>query len=217
MGREKPPAPPSSSHPGTEHFAAVAYRALPHLKEISMPIPQPVTGRTQIVDQPAPTTNERPSIQSLVRQDLEERERVGIQRYGTPLQAHNGRDALVDAYQEALDLACYVRQAIEERSGGPTMLVLAEVVSERQAQLVRWGEVNFPDGTGRRPGKAISPIARLATEIAAREGAVTWAHLLREEVYQALEEADHVRLRAALVRTAAVATAWIEAIDGRTA
>lgn len=30
--------------------------------------------------------------------------------------AHNGRDALVDAYQEALDLTMYLRQAIEERS-----------------------------------------------------------------------------------------------------
>jgi hypothetical protein len=69
-----------------------------------------------IIDQPAPVPNERPSIQSLVRQDLEEREQVGIQRYGTPLQPHNGRDALVDAYQEALDLACYLRQAIEERA-----------------------------------------------------------------------------------------------------
>lgn len=68
-----------------------------------------------IVDQPAPTPNGRPSIQSLVRADLEEREQIGIQRYGTPLQAHNGRDALIDAYQEALDLACYLRQAIAER------------------------------------------------------------------------------------------------------
>lgn len=70
---------------------------------------------TAIVDQPAPTPNNRPSIQSLVRADLEEREQVGIQRYGTPLQPHNGRTALVDAYQEALDLACYLRQAIAEQ------------------------------------------------------------------------------------------------------
>lgn len=70
---------------------------------------------TQIVDQPPPVPSIRPSIQSLVRVDLEEREQVGIARYGTPLQPHNGRDALVDAYQEALDLACYLRQAIEER------------------------------------------------------------------------------------------------------
>jgi len=69
-----------------------------------------------ITDQPAPVRNNRTSIQSLVRRDLEEREHVGIQRYGTPLQPHNGRDALIDAYQEALDLACYLRQAIEERA-----------------------------------------------------------------------------------------------------
>lgn len=55
------------------------------------------------------------SIQTLVRLDLEERERLGKQRYGTPLYAHNGRDALLDAYEEALDLACYLKQAIVER------------------------------------------------------------------------------------------------------
>ena len=68
-------------------------------------------------EQPMPIPNGRPSVQGLVRADLEERERVGVQRYGTPLQAHNGRDALRDAYEEALDLACYLRQAIEEREG----------------------------------------------------------------------------------------------------
>lgn len=65
--------------------------------------------------QPLPVVNDSPSIQSLVREDLEARERVGIERYGTALQAHNGRDALRDAYEEALDLACYLRQAIAER------------------------------------------------------------------------------------------------------
>lgn len=47
--------------------------------------------------------------------DMEDRRRLGIARYGTPLQPHNGRDALVDAYEEALDLAVYLRQVIEER------------------------------------------------------------------------------------------------------
>lgn len=49
--------------------------------------------------------------------DMAARKRVGIERYGMPLQAFNGRDALIDAYQEALDLCCYLRQAIEERTG----------------------------------------------------------------------------------------------------
>ncbi len=57
----------------------------------------------------------RESIQSMVRDDLRERERLGIERYGTELYPHNGRDALQDAYEEALDLALYLRQAIEER------------------------------------------------------------------------------------------------------
>jgi hypothetical protein len=69
-----------------------------------------------ITDQPAPVPNGRRSIQALVRADLEEREQTGIARYGTPLQAHNGRDGLIDAYQEALDLCCYLRQVIEERA-----------------------------------------------------------------------------------------------------
>lgn len=73
-------------------------------------IPEPV-----VADQPPPKKNNRAAIQDLVVKDIEERKRLGIERYGTPLQAHNGRDALVDAYQEALDLAIYLRQAIEER------------------------------------------------------------------------------------------------------
>jgi len=59
---------------------------------------------TQIADQPAPK----------IRSDLFQREQVGIDRYGTAPQAHNGRDSIIDAYQEALDLACYLRQTIEE-------------------------------------------------------------------------------------------------------
>jgi hypothetical protein len=66
------------------------------------------------IDQPDPVPNDSPSLWRLVIEDMEQRERVGMVRYGTPLQVHNGRDALVDAYQEALDLAVYLRQAIEE-------------------------------------------------------------------------------------------------------
>lgn len=47
--------------------------------------------------------------------DLIDRANVGRQKYGTLLQTNNGRDALMDAYQEALDLVMYLRQAILER------------------------------------------------------------------------------------------------------
>jgi hypothetical protein len=66
-------------------------------------------------DQPLPIQNERQSIQDLVIEDIEARKKVGLERYGTLLQADNGRDSLRDAYEEALDLTCYLRQAIEER------------------------------------------------------------------------------------------------------
>lgn len=46
--------------------------------------------------------------------DLRERALAGEKKYGTPLRAHNGRDALVDAYQEALDLVMYLSQLFME-------------------------------------------------------------------------------------------------------
>ncbi len=67
--------------------------------------------------QPPPKPNAGPPVWDLVIQDMRDRDLVGRERYGTPLQPHNGRDALVDAYQEVLDAAVYLRQAIYERDG----------------------------------------------------------------------------------------------------
>lgn len=47
-------------------------------------------------------------------EDITKRRAVGIERYGSALQPHNGRDALRDAYEEALDLCMYLKQLIEE-------------------------------------------------------------------------------------------------------
>ena len=67
------------------------------------------------MNQPAPKPNAGTPIWELVIADMRERDRIGRERYGTPLQAHNGRDALWDAYEEILDAAAYLRQAIEEQ------------------------------------------------------------------------------------------------------
>ncbi len=60
-----------------------------------------------------------PGIQVLpeVMRDLEARIETGKVKYGEPPTTNNGRDALVDAYQEALDLAVYLKQAMLERDG----------------------------------------------------------------------------------------------------
>jgi hypothetical protein len=72
-------------------------------------------GMTTIDDQPSPVPREgAPSVLALVRADLVAREQIGIERYGTTLNPHNGRDGIVDAYQEILDAAAYMRQVIEE-------------------------------------------------------------------------------------------------------
>lgn len=68
--------------------------------------------------QPAPRTNDRPAVWDLVIADMQARDQVGQRRYGTRLQPYNGRDALQDAYEEALDLVVYLRQVIEERPHG---------------------------------------------------------------------------------------------------
>lgn len=68
------------------------------------------------MEQPAPIPNNSVPIVDLVMQDMLERKRIGLERYGVALQASNGRDSLQDAYEEALDLAIYLRQVIEERN-----------------------------------------------------------------------------------------------------
>lgn len=50
--------------------------------------------------------------------DIEARIELGIQRYGHPLEAFNGRDAARDAYEELLDAANYLKQVQVE--GGPS-------------------------------------------------------------------------------------------------
>ena len=67
--------------------------------------------------EPDPTPNQHPAVWSLVIADMQNRDAAGAAKYGTRLQPHNGRDALVDAYQEALDLAVYLRQRLYEETG----------------------------------------------------------------------------------------------------
>jgi hypothetical protein len=104
------------ARPGSEErYGATTYGDLAADRQAWIP----AEASTEVIplpaQQPMPIPNDRGSVQALVRQDLVERERLGIQRYGTPLQAFNGRDALRDAYEEALDLCCYLRQALTER------------------------------------------------------------------------------------------------------
>ena len=61
------------------------------------------------------TTKDSQIVLPHVMRDLTNRATVGFGRYGTLLKSHNGRDALMDAYQEALDLVMYLKQVLMER------------------------------------------------------------------------------------------------------
>lgn len=54
-----------------------------------------------------------------VMDDLQERARFGLIKYGVPLMPFNGRDPLQDLYEELLDAACYIKQAMIERDSRP--------------------------------------------------------------------------------------------------
>ena len=64
--------------------------------------------------EPPPTGNGTAIITELLS-DLLNRNKAGTLKYGTTLKTNNGRDALMDAYQESCDLCMYLKQALMER------------------------------------------------------------------------------------------------------
>jgi hypothetical protein len=97
--------------------------------------------------------------------------------------------------------------------------VLDEVFDERRRQHTKWGEQNHPDGTDlfwSRLAEALDPKrAKEHCDEGTTHGFLTFAHILVEEVAEALAETDPERLRAELLQVAAVAVSWVEAIDRR--
>jgi hypothetical protein len=69
--------------------------------------------------QPDPNTSDEinPAVWDLVIRDMAYRDIICAKKYGTRLKPFNGRNSLIDAYQEALDLAVYLRQLIYEETG----------------------------------------------------------------------------------------------------
>lgn len=66
------------------------------------------------MEQKPPVQNALPAVWDQVIADMHERDNVGRERYGTPLQPFNGRKPLVDLYQELLDAVVYIKQHLVE-------------------------------------------------------------------------------------------------------
>lgn len=63
-------------------------------------------------------------VRELVVADMRARDDEGRRKYGVPLQPFNGRDSLVDAYQEALDLSVYLRNLQVEQDDSERVRLL---------------------------------------------------------------------------------------------
>lgn len=97
-----------------------------------------------------------------------------------------------------------------------TYAVADEMLQERRAQNVKWGEQNHPDGTGWMAYfSSVADDAKARTDAHAKAGTLTWHDILDEEVAEAFAEYDPRKLRTELIQVAAVASAWVEAIDRR--
>jgi len=65
--------------------------------------------------EPPPIESNRVSVWELVIEDMKERDKIGREKYKMPLRAYDGRNSLIESYQECLDMAVYLRKAIEEQ------------------------------------------------------------------------------------------------------
>jgi hypothetical protein len=95
-------------------------------ENLSKPEPAPVAGGA--------------AVWPLVIQDMQERDQAGRLKYGTPLQIGNGRRPLVDAYQEVLDLAVYMRQQIAEENDRKVRFDLLMASMRREHCGLSWDQ-----------------------------------------------------------------------------
>lgn len=73
-------------------------------------------------------------IREAVIQDMRDRDAIGWERYGGPLVTNDGRDPLVDMYQELLDASVYAKKGL---LGGGLTQAHAEALTVVYARLLR--------------------------------------------------------------------------------
>jgi len=168
--------------PSAYMTAEVAIHAVPPPPREVTPVPAAEQAGTKAVragDQPMPVKRDGLGIQDLVIsdihsgylpafadrdsnyltrlicQDMRRRKLVGIERYGTLLLPDNGRDAIRDAVDEAVDGLFYIKQAIEEEAtrqehcagAAPTATLVPSTVSKlgqlQSAYRAQWEVVKL--------------------------------------------------------------------------
>lgn len=109
--------------------------------------------------EPPPTPRPgAPSMHDLVCADLQERKEFGLRKYGTLLQMGNGRNHVMDAYQEVLDLAVYFKQVMLERDALASALSSAERREQEARELLK--RVASVPLVKQPPAALLSPVDR---------------------------------------------------------
>lgn len=87
--------------------------------------------------------------------------------------------------------------------------LFVRLADELQRQNVKWGEQNHPMISGsnayRKSFAVLAAELKRQNELHALTGSISWDAILREEVYEALEEDDPARAVYELIQVAAVA------------
>ena len=107
--------------------------------------------------QPKPIQNNGPSMHDLLIEDISQmleqegassetivevigpivaRKYYGLAKYGTILQAGNGRDPMTDAVEEVVDLCVYMRQVVCENPGNDELLEAYELCMKTHAVII---------------------------------------------------------------------------------
>lgn len=106
--------------------------------------------------------------------------------------------------------------------------VFREVMSEQVRQYVKWGEQNHPsvDVMLHQQGRIYERMsehyevptqqrAKFLCDKAAKDGDVTYSHIIIEELCEAINSVDDSERRIELIQLAACVVQWIQAIDRR--
>lgn len=155
-----------------------------------------------------------------------EMDRVTMQRDRVTMQRDRARAEVkcLEAVVKDLDAKLQARTA-EDLSNArisATDAVLRDVAAERVRQFEKWGQQRHqmrPTPTGTRPmrvgnlGIISSNFAKHDCEKAFEAGRGTFAHILVEEVAEAIDAPSLTEMRAELIQVAAVAVQMVEAID----
>lgn len=141
------------------------------------------------------------------------------QETGEPIPANAGHATYPGNVETILEHAPELIAALNRRAAAER--VLREVMAERVRQHVKWGQQDHADGTGPllvwadRSAESAVQAYRNRCEYRFKMGNGSWSDIALEEIAEALAEEDPALLRAELIQVAAVAVAWVEAIDRR--